>query len=32
MRLAVLADIHDSGDALRTVLTVSHTAGLLTTS
>jgi hypothetical protein len=32
MRLAVLADIHDNGDTLRTVLTVSHTAGLLTTS
>ena len=32
MRLAVLADIHDNGDALRAALTVSHTAGLLTMS
>ncbi len=32
MRLAVLADIHGNGEALRAVLTVSHTADLLTTS
>ncbi len=33
MRLAVLADIHGNGDALRTVLTVRpHTASLLTTA